>query len=124
MEADLEFTKEQDDIKDPKEFDYDYLLVISKFAVPSEKVKGGKASRKERLYFKWEDDPFEKEATVSFEFLTSYKETDDKGVRSFIQGGPTYDGSETQFKLVYLLESSRYHKISKQLKQMVANWTN
>lgn len=59
MEADLEFTKEQDDIADPKEFNYEYLLAISRFAVPSEKVKGGKANRKERLYFKWEDDRFE-----------------------------------------------------------------
>mmetsp|Transcript_16083 Transcript_16083/g.11323 ORF Transcript_16083/g.11323 Transcript_16083/m.11323 type:complete len:136 (-) Transcript_16083:332-739(-) len=29
---DLNFTKEQDDIDDPKEFEYDYLLVLSKYA--------------------------------------------------------------------------------------------
>jgi protein BCP1 len=39
---DLSFTKEQDDIEDPKEFNYDYLLVLSKFTVPNELVGKGK----------------------------------------------------------------------------------
>jgi len=38
---DLEFTKEQEDIEDPKEFNYDYLLTITKFTVPNELVKSG-----------------------------------------------------------------------------------
>ena len=30
LAEDLAWTKQQDDIKDPKEFDYQYVLVISK----------------------------------------------------------------------------------------------
>ena len=33
---DIDFTKKQDDIKEPKEFDYDYLLIMTKFTVPNE----------------------------------------------------------------------------------------
>lgn len=32
---DLQWTKKQDDIKDSREFDYQYLLVISKYTVPN-----------------------------------------------------------------------------------------
>jgi len=31
---DLAFTKEQEDIEDPKEFNYTYLLVMSRFTIP------------------------------------------------------------------------------------------
>ena len=34
---DLAFTKEQDDIKDPKEFNYEYMLVLSRYTVPLKK---------------------------------------------------------------------------------------
>ena len=34
LPADLEFTKEQEEITDPKEFNYSHLLVLSKFTVP------------------------------------------------------------------------------------------
>lgn len=56
---DIEFTKEQDDIDDPKEFDYDYLLVLTKFTVPNDVVdtikKGKSAAVEHRLYYRWED---------------------------------------------------------------------
>ena len=34
LPEDLAFTKEQDDIENPKEFDYDYLLVLSRYTIP------------------------------------------------------------------------------------------
>lgn len=30
LPEDIKFTKKQDDIKDPKEFDYEYILAISR----------------------------------------------------------------------------------------------
>jgi hypothetical protein len=30
---DIKFTKKQDDIEDPREFDYEYLLVITRFTI-------------------------------------------------------------------------------------------
>jgi len=36
LPEDLKFTKEQDDVIDKKEFDYEYLIVISKFTVDNE----------------------------------------------------------------------------------------
>jgi len=36
VKDDLEFTKQQDDIEDPKEFDYDYFLVISRFTISNQ----------------------------------------------------------------------------------------
>ena len=73
---------EQDDIKDPKEFKYDYILFISKFAVENEKVKN--FTRNDRLYFRWEDDVFEKQAAHSFWFQSSFKEVKEDGSRSFV----------------------------------------
>mmetsp|Transcript_28403 Transcript_28403/g.27355 ORF Transcript_28403/g.27355 Transcript_28403/m.27355 type:complete len:96 (+) Transcript_28403:40-327(+) len=35
LPEDLKFTKKQDDIQDQREFDYEYLLVISRFTVPN-----------------------------------------------------------------------------------------
>ena len=64
---DLEFTKEQDDIENPKEFNYDYLLVITKFSVANEDVQKS-IDRKHRLYFRWEDDVFERDSTISFHY--------------------------------------------------------
>ena len=34
LPEDIAFTKEQDDIENPKEFDYSYLLVLSRFTIP------------------------------------------------------------------------------------------
>jgi len=30
---DIKFTKKQDDIEDPREFDYQYILVISRYSI-------------------------------------------------------------------------------------------
>jgi hypothetical protein len=37
LPEDLKFTKKQDDIEDPKEFDYEYLLVISRYTIENER---------------------------------------------------------------------------------------
>jgi hypothetical protein len=39
---DIKFTKKQDDIEDPREFDYDYLLAISRFTIPNDPSKSKK----------------------------------------------------------------------------------
>jgi hypothetical protein len=74
LPEDLAFTKEQDDIKDKKEFDYDYLLVMNKFTVDNELVSKAKnqqtfvPTRDSRLYYRWEDDILESAAKISFCF--------------------------------------------------------
>ena len=42
--------------------------------------------RKERLYYRWEDGVFERDAEVSFCFQTTFKEVADDGTKSYIQG--------------------------------------
>lgn len=39
---DIKFTKKQDDIEDPREFDYEYLLVITRYTVENDQNKGNK----------------------------------------------------------------------------------
>ena len=72
LPEDLEFTKEQDDIDDEAEFDYDYLLVLTKFTVPNEIIDGIKtgkqAAAEHRLYYRWEDQVFEPQSVLSFNF--------------------------------------------------------
>ena len=79
------------DITDPKEFKYDYLLVLSKFTLPNEvanqKTKGSTfyvPDSSERLYYRWEDDVLEKQAEVSFCFQSTFKEVADDGTKSWI----------------------------------------
>ena len=39
---DIKFTKKQDDVEDPREFDYQYLLVISRYTIENaRRVAGG-----------------------------------------------------------------------------------
>ena len=55
LPADLEFTRGCEEIKDPKEFNYDYIIIISKFTVPNSKNKAGVQkldSATERRYYK------------------------------------------------------------------------
>lgn len=47
LPLDLDFTKLQKDVKDPKEFDYQYLLVMSRFTTPTKGVPIGKNPKKE-----------------------------------------------------------------------------
>lgn len=85
---DLEFTKEQDDIEEPAEFDYDYLLVLTKFTIPNEIVdsikKGKQAAVEHRLYYRWEDQVFEPHAAISFNFLSTFKEVSKEGKKSWV----------------------------------------
>lgn len=102
---DLAFTKEQDDIDDPKEFDYDYLLVLSKYATKNQQTED--AEGQQRMYYKWEDEVFEKESEMSFTYLTTFADTDDNGKKVYSHGG---GGAETQHKLVYLISFKEYLK--------------
>ena len=100
LPLDLAFTKEQDDIKDPKEFDYDYLLVLTKFTIPNENVVKDQApKRDDRLYYRWEDDVFEAKSSVSFFYQSTFKEVADDGSKSYIQGAcaKAGGGKETQY---------------------------
>jgi hypothetical protein len=56
--ADLAFTKEQDDIDDPKEFDYDYFLFITRYNINQTK------NPNVRLYYKPEDEIFVEKAEL------------------------------------------------------------
>lgn len=79
LPEDLRFTKRQDDIEDPKEFDYQYLLVISRYSIEnakSKKQQGVGANKRmrmaaaagsgteEKLYYKAEDELFLRSAEV------------------------------------------------------------
>ena len=114
LPEDLDFTKKQDDITDPKEFNYDYLLVLSKFTIPNELLSPYKAldpstfipKRQDRLYYRWEDDIFESVADHSFCYQGTFKEVDDEGNKSYIQGPNSQagGGKETQYRLIYLIK--------------------
>ena len=113
---DLKFTKKQDDIKDPREFDYEYLLVISRFTRENKKKgKGKQESAGERLYYKYEDEVMSKGAEVCFEFKTRFKEVLEDGTKQFFTGGGIGGGPETHYKLVYLIRMSEYEKRLKEL---------
>ena len=77
LPEDLAFTKQQDDIEDPKEFNYNYLLVLSRFTVPV--TGGGDNETKEKLFYKWEDALLWKVADVSFTFKASFSYLDAEG---------------------------------------------
>lgn len=128
---DLEFTKAQDDIDEPKEFNYKYLLVLSKFTrlidkdtkhkiMAQHESKGGIEFAKQkldvsgdRIYYKWEDSVLEPEAIVSFEFLTTFSDVDDEGNKYTFQGNR--GESETQYRIVYLIEYKKYAELIKTL---------
>jgi hypothetical protein len=87
LPEDIVFTKKQDDVKDPKEFSYSYLLVISKYTVPTSKptkanedevVKRQKLSR-EKMYYHLEDKFLLPEADLSFEYLSTFREVNEEG---------------------------------------------
>jgi len=68
---DLAFTKEQDDIENPKEFDYTYLLVLSRYTVPVKQAK--EAAPTEKLYYKWEDCVLLPASEISFTFKATFR---------------------------------------------------
>jgi len=78
---DIEFTKKQDDIKDPSEYDFDYFLGISKWS-PND------------LFFKAEEEKFVAGSTVSFKF--TYK---------------TREGTEQYKRIIYLIKYQKYKHI-------------
>ena len=126
LPADLAFTKEQDDIKDPKEFNYDYLLILSRYTVPvkqKESVKGpGTAADDiegtEKLYYKWEDTVLLPQADVSFQFKAEFRFIDDDGKKQCVTG--SMDGKEVQYRLIYLIKYDNYLREIKKLPLMVA----
>lgn len=136
---DLEFTKAQDDISDPKEFSYQYLCVLSRFTrsvskdvkksimKAHETSKGDLAVFKrqkldesaERIYYKWEDAVFEPEAAFSFEYLNTFTDVDEDGKKVTYQGNR--GESETQYRIIYLIEWKKYVEKAKLLSGMVKN---
>ena len=67
----------------------------------------------ERLFYKWEDSVLLPKAVVSFEFLTTFTDVDAEGKKIHYQGNR--GESETQYRLVYLIEYSKYLEVIKTL---------
>lgn len=131
LPEDLRFTKRQEDIEDPKEFDYQYLLVISRYSIENAKSKRQAAAAaatnkrmrlttpssnaaEEKLYYKAEDELFLRSAEAQFSFKTIFRETMDDGTKKVIVGGGK-NAPETQYKLVYLIKYSAYENRVKEL---------
>ena len=112
---DLAFTKEQDDIDDPKEFNYTYLLIMSRFTIPVKSAPGEKEP--EKLFYKWEDSVLWPASEVSFTFKATFSYLDDEGNKKTFKG--TKDGKEVQHRLVYLIKYDRYLEEIKKLRAMV-----
>ena len=86
LSDDLEFTKEQPDITDPKEFNYSHLLILSKFTTPKGSVDKAatdktEASVTDRAFYKWEDQVLWPESEISFTFLSTFRYIDDDGTK-------------------------------------------
>ena len=118
LPEDLAFTKKQDDIEDPKEFDYIYLLVLSRYTVPVKVSREAEGEAvEERLFYKWEDGVLLPASDVSFTFKASFIEIDDEGKKKCYAG--SLDGKEIQQRLVYLIKFDRYLQEIKKLPKMV-----
>ena len=88
--------------------------MVSRYTLESEKRRENKKQKvDERLYYKFEDDVFSKHAELSFSFKTVFRETLEDGSKRNIIGG--VGGSETHYKLVYLIKFSEYEKRLKEL---------
>lgn len=74
----------------------------------------------ERLFYKWEDSVLIPEAIVSFEFLTTFTDVNQEGKKVTYQGNR--GESETQYRLVYLLEYKRYVEKIQGLASLVKAW--
>jgi len=87
---DIKFTKKQDDVEDPREFDYQYLLVISRYTIENSRRVAGEQKRQkteEKLYYKAEDELFLRSAELSFSYKTIFRETMEDGTKKTIIGG-------------------------------------
>ncbi|CDW91073.1 UNKNOWN [Stylonychia lemnae] len=118
LPEDIKFTKKQDDIEDPREFDYQYLLCITRYTIENEKRDGLKKQKTEggntKLYYKAEDELFSRHAEVSFSFKTIFRETMQDGQKKNIVGGGS-GAPETHYKMIYLIKYSEYEKRLKEI---------
>ena len=114
LPEDLSFTKEQDDIKDIQEFNYDYLLVLSRFTVPV-KSRG----MDDKLFYKWEDNILWPASEVSFTFKGTFRYLDAEGNKQSYTG--SQDGKEVQHRLIYLIKYDSYLREIKKLPSMVSS---
>jgi hypothetical protein len=123
LPEDIKFTKKQDDVEDPREFDYHYLLVISRYTIENPKkaatsdapLKRQKtSSAEERLFYKAEDELFLRSADLAFSFKTIFRETMQDGSKKSIVGGGA-NAPETHYKLVYLIKWAEYERRLKEL---------
>lgn len=122
LPEDIKFTKAQDDIEDPREFDYQYLLVISRYSIENQRRAAAAAAAldpkkqklEEKLFYKAEDELFLRTCESSFSFKTIYRETMDDGTKKIVIGGGQ-GAPEAQYKLVYLIKYSEYQKRIKEL---------
>jgi hypothetical protein len=123
LPEDIKFTKKQDDVEDPREFDYHYLLVISRYTIENPKKAAANASEvglkrqktsEERLFYKAEDELFLRSAELSFSFKTIFRETMQDGSKKSIVGGGA-NAPETHYKLVYLIKWAEYERRLKEL---------
>lgn len=97
LPEDIAFTKVQDDIKDPSEFDFDYVLILTRFT---------KEGSSERKYYKFEDEVLLTKAIFEYEWKTVVK--DDQEERA---------GTESQHKLVYMIKYTDYVGSIAEIKQ-------
>ena len=116
LPEDLAFTKEQDDIENPKEFDYDYLLVLSRYTIPVKQSDGDPAATSEKLYYKWEDTVLWPASDISFTFKATFRQLDAEGNKVSVTG--SQDGREYQCRLIYLIKYDRYLQEIKKLAPM------
>ena len=80
LPEDLEFTKQQDDIKDPKEFNYSYLLVLSKYTLPQ---SFRPSTDKDKAFYKWEDQVLWPASELSFTYPSTFRYIDDEGNKHY-----------------------------------------
>ena len=109
LPADLEFTKVQEEITDPKEFNYSHLLVLSKFTIPQgsgEKAGKDMQDLPDKAFYKWEDQVLWPESDVSFTYMSTFRYVDDDGKKQTYQG--SQGGKEIQYRLVYLIPFKKY----------------
>ena len=78
---DIEFTKQQDDVDDPEDYDFDYFLGIAKWSAND-------------LYYKVEEERLVEGSSLSFKFSCKTKE-----------------GTEQYKRVIYLLPFSKYKNI-------------
>eukprot|EP00347_Sterkiella_histriomuscorum_P017446 403349340 len=114
---DIKFTKKQDDIEDPREFDYEYLLAITRYTVDNMDLKKNKNQTQQeqpktgntKMFYKPEDELFSRHAEVQFSYKTTFRETMQDGTKKNVvgagQGAP-----EIHYKMIYLIKYSEYEK--------------